>query len=107
MPPVAPTALAAPQVLSVLGNLTGVPVVQAISGTAAVILEAANARVLVLGLVNEAHAAHDPQGARFNRSECVRVAQMVKSALEVLQTELPSSEELPIEIDNALETLHE
>ena len=81
--------------------------VQAIAGTAAVILEAANVRVLVLGLVSEAHVAHDPQGARFNRSECVRVAQMVKAALEVLQTELPSSEEFPTEVVGALETLHE
>jgi len=107
MPPAAPTPLAAPQVLSVLGNLTGVPVVQAIAGTAAVILEAANVGVLALSLVNEAHAAHDPQGARFNRSECVRVAQMVEAALEVLQAELPSSEELPNEFFSSLETLHE
>ena len=54
MPPAAPTASAAPQALSALGNLTGIPVVQAIAGTAAVILEAANVRVLALGLVNEA-----------------------------------------------------
>jgi len=46
MPPAAPTASAAPQVLSVLGNLTGVPIVQAIAGTAAVILESANVRCL-------------------------------------------------------------
>jgi len=39
---------AAPQVLGALGSLTGVPVVQAVAGTAAVILEAANVRVLVV-----------------------------------------------------------
>jgi len=47
------------------------------------------------------------KGARFNRSECVRIAQMVEATLEVLQTELPSSEELPVEVVGALETLHE
>jgi len=46
MPPEFSTHSAAPQVLSALGSLTGVPVVQAIAGTAAVILEAANVRVL-------------------------------------------------------------
>ena len=81
---------------------------QAIAGTAAVILEAANVRVLVVIRFSEAERVCALlQGARFNRSECIRVAQLVEATLEVLQTELPAGDELPVEVVGALETLHE
>jgi len=46
------------------------------------------------------------QGARFNRSECVRVARLVETTLGVLNTELPTHDELPNEVVAVLKTLH-
>ncbi|KAH7097783.1 hypothetical protein BKA62DRAFT_774016 [Auriculariales sp. MPI-PUGE-AT-0066] len=82
------TGFVAIQALRQIGGLSGVPAVQAILGTASLIFESAKV-------------------ARSNRLACLRVVQLVKETLEIVQSELKDvSAELPGEAINSLERLH-